>query len=1312
MRRATRWFLVVIVVLPLLLIGLLNTDPGRRLVEAAVQKLTGGTLVLAGLSGRFPDQLRAATLELRDSTGPWLTAEDVTLDWAPTRLLAHEAHLTRLAAAKLTIARLPASTSSDSDTTLPVRVVLDAVSVAQLHVADAAAVFAAGGSGHAESLTDINLDLSLNRTDAPGTYHVHANVTDAAVACQITAEEPAQGFLAALAKLPDLGALSLQVSADGPWSRVATKLALRAGQLSASAQGSVDVIGQAADLDLTGNAPAMSPSPDVSWRSVAVEAHLHGKWTSPLAQGRLDIENLAASGAAVRRLTANIDGNLGALSLTATADGIRLPDPAADLLAAAPVTLKADARLDDPTRPVTFALAHPLISLTGHATTEGAIAGQAHVDLPDLATLAALGKLDLQGHAALDLTAALPKDGPTLAVDASIAVTGGVNPLPGLLGPDAHLTAMAALHGDHVEVSQLHLNGLAVSLDAHGTAAETNLDISWQATLPDLTVLAATLQGNLHGSGRVHGAPTDFATEAELAGEIATAQVPRGPITLSLAAHGLPDAPTGTVTAQGTLDGAPLALDLTAQLQSDSAISLGINKADWKSLHADGALSLSDPPSGKITLRMDRLDDLSKLLNQPITGAMTAEATLEGAQARLKATMRNAALPGTASVGNAVLDVTVRDPMATRQIAGSLDFAGLNVGTVGGTARLEAKGTPDALALRLSTTLSGVVTSATARLDALRRTVTLSTLQADWQGETMRLLAPARIDATDGVRVDRLRLGVDQATLEVAGKLAPTLDATATLRNLPASLARLAMPDLRLQGTLQADAKLTGPPERPDGRLHLAVTGLRQQVGLGASMPAASITADATLARGAATLTARAAAGGNTVTLAGTAPLDPRGALNLRAGAAVDLAILNPLLAGAGRRAQGKLTLDGTIAGTPTVPLASGTLKLANGDVQDIPRGIHISDITARIEGNGDRVQIAQFSGRAGTGTLSVTGSVGLANQMPVNLTITGNNARPIASNLLTANIDLDLALRGDLLGDLLVSGGVKIDRAEISVPEQLPSQVAVLNVIRPGQKPPPPPAPGPTIALNLTLRAPGQIFVRGRGVYAELQGNIAVTGTAAAPQPSGRFTLRRGRFSLAGVTLTFSSGEVSFDGGRSTDPTLNFVATSSSGSVTATLTITGYASDPKIVLSSVPDLPQDEILAQLLFQQSSAALSPVQLAQAAAALAQISGVAPGFDPLNAIRQKLGLDRLSLGNSAKGTGAALEAGRYITPRIFIGARQDTSGGGTQALVQFDVTRQLKLQATAGTSAPASATGANSTTNPQGTSIGVTYSFDY
>jgi translocation and assembly module TamB len=145
----------------------------------------------------------------------------------------------------------------------------------------------------------------------------------------------------------------------------------------------------------------------------------------------------------------------------------------------------------------------------------------------------------------------------------------------------------------------------------------------------------------------------------------------------------------------------------------------------------------------------------------------------------------------------------------------------------------------------------------------------------------------------------------------------------------------------------------------------------------------------------------------------------------------------------------------------------------------------------------------------------------------------------------------------------------------------------------------------------------------------------------------------------------------------------------------------------PKIVLSSVPDLPQDEILSQLLFNTTRSRLSAFQVAQIAAALASISGVGSSVtDPLGSVRAKLGLDQLSVGSDANG-GSTLQLGRYVAPGVRIGAAQSASGTGTQARVQIDIAKGLKLQTTAGTGS-AQAQGSSS----GGTSVGVMYEFEY
>lgn len=197
---------------------------------------------------------------------------------------------------------------------------------------------------------------------------------------------------------------------------------------------------------------------------------------------------------------------------------------------------------------------------------------------------------------------------------------------------------------------------------------------------------------------------------------------------------------------------------------------------------------------------------------------------------------------------------------------------------------------------------------------------------------------------------------------------------------------------------------------------------------------------------------------------------------------------------------------------------------------------------------------------------------------------------------------------------------------------------------------------------------------------------------------------MRRGTFSVAGTTLTFTRGRVGFDGaglsGR-IDPSLDFVAESTAGNVTARLGVGGYASAPKITLSSTPELPPDEVLAYLLFRRSAKELGPFQIASIAAAVAELAGVGGGgANPLDRVRRGLGLDRLSLGGGGPGSSApTVEAGRYIGNGVYLGAKQGTTGGQTRATVQIDITKGLKLETELGTG-----TGGNS--------VGLLYQFEY
>jgi translocation and assembly module TamB len=137
-----------------------------------------------------------------------------------------------------------------------------------------------------------------------------------------------------------------------------------------------------------------------------------------------------------------------------------------------------------------------------------------------------------------------------------------------------------------------------------------------------------------------------------------------------------------------------------------------------------------------------------------------------------------------------------------------------------------------------------------------------------------------------------------------------------------------------------------------------------------------------------------------------------------------------------------------------------------------------------------------------------------------------------------------------------------------------------------------------------------------------------------------------------------------------------------------------------------------------LLFGENTAQLTPLQIAQIGAALATISGVGGdgSLNPLTKVQRSLGLDRLTVGattgtsaNGTENTGATIEAGRYVSKRVYVEARQTTLGT-SQLETDVDLSKHLKLQVRLG-NGTASAQGTTPENDP-GSSLGLSYQFEY
>jgi len=824
------------------------------------------------------------------------------------------------------------------------------------------------------------------------------------------------------------------------------------------------------------------------------------------------------------------------------------------------------------------------------------------------------------------------------------------------------------------------LNGANFAVDLSGKLGKDDIALATDVKIDQVATLSPEISGNVTESGSVTGTARDFAVQAKLSGTIGAKGKPSGPFDVEVSVQHLPSVPAGTLVGSGMLENTPLLLDAAFARATDGAVQVQINKAHWRSVTAVADLNLAPAavlPTGTAKFAVGRLQDFTPFVPEALRGGASGDFAYTGGE-------------------TVKLNLTANDLIVTPSL-----------GALNG--KIAASGPVQALGVKVQMTLASLMGSAAKLnfagvLDVPAQKAQLSSLNAAWRGQTAQLQGPVAIETKPVIAVRHLKLGLDSGSVALDGVVWPQLNAKASLQALPLSMANIFVPTLGAAGTISAEAALTGPPTAPRGTVQLNAVGLHIGQGPAAALPPATIAGGAQLAGTSATVDIQLKAGPDIeFGLRGLAPFGMDGAMNLHASGRVDLQLANLLLAAEGTVVRGELRTDLQVTGTPKNPIASGKIILTGGSIENIISGLNLTQIGAEINAEGRNVALRNLTATAGQGKFTGQGTLGLDGEMPIALTLNADNASPVVSDLITETLGGKVTLNGALRGPMTLAGNINIDKADINIPHGLPPSVANLNIINDGEKPPPPPAPPPPIALNVDVRARNQIFIRGDGLFAELGGHVHLGGTLAAMDPEGKFSLIRGSFALAGKSLQFTDGTIGF-AGDGFMPVLDLEATVNNVQANdATLTVGGTAAKPVITLSSTPPMPSDEILAQLLFGESASSLTPFQAASLAAALAQISGIGGGgFNPLDKVRNALGLDELSLGGSGTGP-PSLQAGRYVAPGVYVGATQAANGQGTQVNVEVNLYKGLKLQ---------TATGTSSTGGDDASSVGLTYQFNY
>ncbi len=400
-----------------------------------------------------------------------------------------------------------------------------------------------------------------------------------------------------------------------------------------------------------------------------------------------------------------------------------------------------------------------------------------------------------------------------------------------------------------------------------------------------------------------------------------------------------------------------------------------------------------------------------------------------------------------------------------------------------------------------------------------------------------------------------------------------------------------------------------------------------------------------------------------------------------------DLAAIYSLIGIDEQNFSGRVTGDLSLAGWRQ-PRLTGELQLVQGRYQNLRLGTKIDDLNLTMVAEGDRARIEQ--GRASDGAqglIILTGNATWDEWQQLRSTV----RLGLRDFSVVQRFDVEAMLQGDLdfnyspteaslngnlqFGSLTIRlnqlAGINIPRLRFEMDDDQQQRTSWLDQVQ----------------LNLNLQANRRAFILGMGLEAELQGQIRIDGVVTAPNIQGEFNLIQGRYDLLTRVFRIEQGVIRL---VQNEIFYNIRARHDRNDTQFFVNLEGEAERFDIELSSTPFMPEDELLAQLVFGRSLEGISTFQAVRLGLALNRLR--TGGTDPLRATSDFFGIDTIDF-DADEDDQISLMLGKYLTDQIFLEVGTGTGEqSGFSGRLRLDLNPQWRFEGYS-TSGQRSSTGA-------------------
>ncbi len=934
---------------------------------------------------------------------------------------------------------------------------------------------------------------------------------------------------------------------------------------------------------------------------------------------------------------------------------------------------------------------------------------------------------DLTGRAALTIEARRTRGSPTL----SLTGTGSTDALTTqgrwaqILGDAPQSEFDLAITDQRFEISRLNVSAAAGTAHLTGSVNREDRSAALQGSyaINDVAALVPQLTGAL--SGDITFVGTGERPTIEMTSN--APQLGVGSASLrELVLTGRLTSGRGQVALRARAGTEPVSL--TFPFTQEGSNIAGTLAAQFASLHVDGPVSWVDNSAvAELAIAADDIAPFAQFVRQiggasddlRVQGALAGTATVNGQLGHVEATLTAPALAGLETpfraseiAASASVDVATRLVEAAQLTIsgaqlGPSRFRSIDVAASGPFDGLEAR-----LALRGPTDEPfSLDVSAVRHERGAGSDIQVTALQGRSLDFVVELDEPAHMRlGADGIELSRATMSVVNEATGRRGSLSAEAQLWAgapfvhlEAENLPAgALAVFGLP-VDWTGILAGVVTLNAREGNNPLRVALTATDLTNDPDIPPLDVALDANATGTELQGHLRIDDRAS-GAVLVNALATVPLrwatgDLAPAVNWDAPLAGDIHIDAPLdrlwlfVPVDTVDVSGYLTSDIALGGSLGNPQASGAATLQGGTLEHYQTGFLLSDANGTLElTDGGDVLIALQAGDGNGGTARLDGTAHLPRDedWAIDGRLRLSNLAVARRDELRAHASGDLRLTGSL-DEAILQGTVTMDRIDAQIPNQLPPSVVDLPVTRidaNGEIVPDPKGNGDRrqldlpLTLDVTVEVPRQAFVRGRGLDSEWGGTLAISGTMEAPRVRGALDIQRGTFDFSRTRFTLAEGRIEFKGGDRIDPSINLRAEADGPQFTSIVRATGRARAPTITITSDPVMPEETVMAQILFGKRPDELTALELVQIAEASATLTGRGGG-GVLSGARRALGLDFLSVDTGTTASGnrdVNVSVGQYVAPNIFVGTRRGTEAGSGAVTVEMEVTPNITVDA--------------------------------